>query len=228
MANITKVSKTSPVEGLRSEAQARVSVTSADITLAATNVSTFIEGYANSTVALSTTVPFVSGLALLPNTGTTDDISAPVVRAMLENLIQEYSRVRTIRFVRSGDGFTYERFARVDSPDSATSDNVLFDFGVIFPTNPVDQSEYIRVVAAAAAVMRTNFAKLFAIIPYCHVSCHVDIPPPPPAPIIGGGVEGPTGPTSGEIEVAQDGQDDGDGGDDAGAGPDSGAGDGGA
>lgn len=228
---VTKMSKVMPVECLLPEAQAKAAsnLTMLDFEYAAANVSTFIDGYANQIVNFQSTVPPVNGLAILGTTvgppvttppGTTpadspDRVSAPAIRNMIETLITEYSRVRTIRFVRMGDGLMTERYARINSPDSSTSEIPVTDFGTVFQTNNIDHTEYLRVVAAAAVVMRANFEKLFAVIPYCHVSCHVDIPPPPPTPPFGGGDSGAGDGDTGQFEgdVADDpGGEDGPGG----------------
>ena len=171
MTNVTKASKSDPVEALRPEALARTNLNGTDIARAsvASNVAS-INGYPNQAVILQNDVPFVDGEAELSGT----EVGSLVIRTMLETLIREYSRVRLIRYVRIGDNFTYSRFGRVNSPDSSTSDFELSDFGIIFPANPIDQSEYLRVVGEAAEVMRANFNNLFAVINYCHASCHTD------------------------------------------------------
>ena len=175
MTDITKISLVTPVEALRNEALAATNLQQIDIDRAAAG-STFIQppGAAPAAVTLLNSIDNPSGLALLPDEGTQADIDSSSIRNMIDTLVTTYSRARLIRYVRTGDGFTYERVGRVVSPDPDPSRVPMTDFGNIFGTNPVSASEYTNVVATAAAIMRANFVNLFAVIPYCHVQCHSD------------------------------------------------------
>lgn len=182
MVAITKDSKADPVEGMFTEANTRRNAQTIDVTRAASpfGSTVIVDPPFTGPVTLrapGTAIPFIDMNPLIP----TGEVDASDIFDAMQTLITNYSRVRTIRYVRVGDNFTYQRFAYVDAPDSSPSQLTLVGAGVTFPpTAVVDMSEYLNVVAQARTVMQTNFNTLFATIPYCHVQCHTDNPPPPP------------------------------------------------